>query len=1623
MPSPKDIKNLLKATQGTKAGKAADLEELLATLPKGTKAQQLEAELMFKRLAEEQAARYAAHTPPTEQGNAALSEAKKALKKKQAPAVIIPSKISNVQKAIRESKGSFGAKRVQRAADEIKNLERLYTEEALKKAFGGDNAKALMTMNPEDFERFAIPLVMQEKGWPGSGPRKETLPTREYINYLSGIDEFHDVPFLEINKQRQGLPLIPFVSGHEGRHRNRALAQRDEPAGLVQFLPRAELREPFPRRDQEEYLEALRNELEMTGNMVLPERYLEDGDVYIKRPEIKLPDIYAEGGGVHMAGGGKALKALKGAGKAADATQDVQSIVSAGKPLTAAERAMVGKLAEEYTANQPVTRLSEALGNVGAEGKNLRVTQTDRTSARNLGGAPFSMMQKVDPRYAQAKATWGVKTPGAAKNITNQSDADVIWSTLIGSKTQHRSNELIFDKLYKAFQKSAKEGNLSTELRTKFNAALEPIFGEGADILDPKLRKEIDTFEKRAIVGNLLLGKDIGGAQRGGSIIPGMKIMAETTEPMLKNAETFSIGPRLFTLDQGVITRPDLHPAFPEILTGEDLNQLFIPVPNRIALPTFNEEFRARTGRKKPSYYDLTMTPEGDPYPTQFVDEDYLNFLQKEGYADGGAVHMAGGGDAGEVSGDMFKPKPLTIPSPLTDMVDAIRRQFGKEKRSMSKPGAATDVLLRGPVAFAAGTPMDLVEMAGQGIDYLQTRIPGLRTNASVMDEPRSVVDKRTPDTNYEPRFKFAPEPKVQPSLPFDASRYIQTSDPKLRAFINKRQKEINSGLQLPIVEEARMPYGTEDFQNKLRQSGLTTDEERPLFEIGTAIASPFAAQKALKYGKAGAQALAPTFSDILETQLQNVTAPMRMSIVPEGGTVGGKLKAPANDIGFYNPVEKAALNVQRKKGPGSAFVSDLKKQPGVNDERLAELGLSDLASRPNVTREEVLAAAQQNRIPLRETVLKEGKESLEELSDNIYQLKDDMSYMDNDSREWAEADRTLTRLQKEYEAESQAKRAMFGPKTHADYNMPGGQNYREIRVALPAVEKPQYFIAYKDGSTMGTGFASKADAEAELADLFGSRPDLEIRQGSGSRSMTAKNEENFMNSTHHGDEPNVLFHLRVADHTDVEGKKGLLIDELQSDWHQQGREKGYKQNAEKDYNSYFESLGDRFIAEQKQQNIKAGMTPTDAEYYATEMYSSLAQREGHRGIARALGEEDKLVELSNQYKRDINALPDAPFKDNWYQLGLKRAIKEAADSGKERVYLTTGQRQADRYDLSKQVNQIDVVPRTDAATGEQTKSIGLNLTNGDFYRLGVDKNGIVDNVSNQSISNLKGKPLAEVVGKDVAKKILEENAQVLSGLDLKVGGEGMRQYYDKNYLNFLKKYAKQFGATVGETTLPGAAKTRNQLSASDMHNMMDNPEFKKILDEEFMKLADKPLITGKIEPQGNNEFKIMWSDGSFSGGYSAEGARERLAVGRNLKNEEGQAWNAALKRFGGEKVYYIDITPKMRESAAKGQSYKDGGAVAMAEGGQLTFAKANQLLQQYVANMANDGAVHMAEGGAVDYESRFNEMLQKHVQGMAEGGEVNTYDSDPDMSDGGRFIQAPAFADGGAVKSIWTVN
>ena len=213
--------------------------------------------------------------------------------------------LKQLEEYLRQHEGEYGVKRLQRAADEIPGLESMYTQQALREAFGGDNAKALMTMNPADFEKYSIPL----KKMLDVGPKmselaeqgvldKSTLTTDDYIKHLAKLHGFSDVPYLQIDKQETGLPLIPQVKGHEGRHRSQAFSAQGKEKSLVRFEPSSNFREQMPRRYREDFIDALRQELAMKQNLIYPEKYSEYGQKATNRPPIVLPDVYKSGGKV-----------------------------------------------------------------------------------------------------------------------------------------------------------------------------------------------------------------------------------------------------------------------------------------------------------------------------------------------------------------------------------------------------------------------------------------------------------------------------------------------------------------------------------------------------------------------------------------------------------------------------------------------------------------------------------------------------------------------------------------------------------------------------------------------------------------------------------------------------------------------------------------------------------------------------------------------------------------------------------------------------------------------------------------------------------------------------------------------------------------------------------------------------------------------------------------------------------------------------------------------------------------------------------------------------------------------------------------------------------------------------
>jgi len=308
-------------------------------------------------------------------------------------------------------------------------------------------------------------------------------------------------------------------------------------------------------------------------------------------------------------------------------------------------------------------RMSEALGNVGAEGKTLNFTEADRSRVfgTNRGGVGFSALQHYSEPHWNANTVWGFGNDIVAKKKIKQNDPDKsLWTTFVGAPTQHKSNTVVIKDAVEEFQRAVKQGKVHPAqiklINDRIKLATDDqsgafLFDPSYDLTDPKALSGANTFARRSAIGDALLGEGVKGPMRRTAFKEANEgliwhdagkmegILRRETDPDLVGAGTYDVGNRLFVMDGKIIKRPDLNEAFPYQVTGEDLGMKYELVPPDKAMRDF---YKAREGRLnkrlKPapvSYYDLARAE-----PSQLVDEDYLTFLQKEGYKGGGAVDI-----------------------------------------------------------------------------------------------------------------------------------------------------------------------------------------------------------------------------------------------------------------------------------------------------------------------------------------------------------------------------------------------------------------------------------------------------------------------------------------------------------------------------------------------------------------------------------------------------------------------------------------------------------------------------------------------------------------------------------------------------------------------------------------------------------------------------------------------------------------------------------------------------------------------------------------------------------------------------------------------------------------------
>jgi hypothetical protein len=393
----------------------------------------------------------------------------------------------------------------------------------------------------------------------------------------------------------------------------------------------------------------------------------------------------------------------------------------------------------------------------------------------------------------------------------------------------------------------------------------------------------------------------------------------------------------------------------------------------------------------------------------------------------------------------------------------------------------------------------------------------------------------------------------------------------------------------------------------------------------------------------------------------------------------------------------------------------------------------------------------------------------------------------------------------------------------HSMYQLPGEkEDYRELLLTLPMYDN-KFILQIKE-----TGehydkvfFDTYEEAETRLKLHRENLDDPKLDDIEIKTTRQPSKSDRF--TTGHYDEPNILAHVRFNTRKSPTGEQVLFIEELQSDWHTKGREKGYKDKNYQKNLKKIEKLNKEFSDLKTERNrlkeIKSG--------------------DGFNVTAKIKKIDDRLFNISREvHSFRTPDVPDAPFKGNgWIELIMKRMLRYASENNFDRIAWTTSNQQIERWrsELRQNVDQISWqknIPQIQSFEefykddqefmGELDREI--SRVNYDQYvkeeseaiqRMvpSVIVNGLKKNKSvfNQSLpiegeTTINGQKvtLEGLLGKQMATQIRnsEDRTGVIQGENLTVGGQGFKTVYDFAIKKILNKMGKKFGAKVDQVEI-----------------------------------------------------------------------------------------------------------------------------------------------------------------------------------------------------------------------------
>lgn len=532
----------------------------------------------------------------------------------------------------------------------------------------------------------------------------------------------------------------------------------------------------------------------------------------------------------------------------------------------------------------------------------------------------------------------------------------------------------------------------------------------------------------------------------------------------------------------------------------------------------------------------------------------------------------------------------------------------------------------------------------------------------------------------------------------------------------------------------------------------------------------------------------------------------------------------------WFSTVEAAVAGAKQAKNTAAAWLAQLKKATGVKQEELDFLGLPEWLTQQkgSVDREAIAEFLKANRVEVTETV--EGASDLVETSDlselvdhavgwtglsweKVFQSRNGAEWAldGDDARALAEAVENVRAAEQEaadqvdndeapeevdprdvdgVDAHSARIISRLGLENAGDIAAEGVSYARQVETeASRAARAGRAGLAAARRGDWGEA-RDKLELAKDIEAEFGAAPnwqpvidwlnDLPEEPGAASGTQYAEWQlkgakptpgsyrellfrtpaaKSFKSAHFDSAGKGLLAHARISEHL-IDGKPVLFVEEIQSDLHQDGREKGYERRTK-----------------------AVGPIPEERR-------GSVERRP-----------------------------PAAPFRATWEELVAKRLVRWAADNGYTKIAWTTGEQQAERYDLQTvadevlyypEAQQLEVIKdgsvvtvernvspeRLPAYVGEAIAARVLNSSPIDYKVVGDENGWTVVRDGRGVVSAAEGDTFEtkEEAERAAAIRRQENGGGALSaaGGELKIGGEGMKAAYDVRIPSVFKKLTKE---------------------------------------------------------------------------------------------------------------------------------------------------------------------------------------------------------------------------------------